>query len=190
VSQLLSLSPRSSLDAADSALHYAIQVDESSLIWRLLEMRPDLIRSVSRTGLTPLRMAIWLSRSPPNLLLIPMTLFKLYPQAATDVDKDRLLQMAVKYGDDYGLDLVMPISTFDRIVAAFKGVRKSCESQLRHVVDAPLSTVLSQDVMGIVDEYLFTMGNEDHLLSIAWRQRWRLGLEQPRKATRHWWSSF
>jgi len=87
-----------------------------------------------------------------------MPLFKLWPQAATDVEKGRLLQRAVRDCDS-GLDLIMPISAVDRVVAAFKAVpSQSGEARLRALVEAqcgPLSMVLSNDVMGVVYEYLF-----------------------------------
>jgi len=86
-----------------------------------------------------------------------MKLFALYQQAAaTHIDKLHLLQFAVENGKDYCLDLALPISTFDQIVAAFRA--KGWKRRLKPLVDAQcssLSMVLDPNVMGIVYEYLF-----------------------------------
>jgi len=90
---------------------------------------------------------------------VAMKLFALDPQAAaTHIDKLRLLQLAVEDGKDSSLDLLLPMSTFDQIVAAFQAAKMGCEGRLRPLVAtqcSPLSMVLGQNVMGIVCEYLF-----------------------------------
>jgi len=104
-----------------------------------------------------------------------MKLFALYhPQAAatvTDIDKVRLLREAVRNtrdddntnNDEFGLDLLLPISTLDQVQAAFvKEGRTPCTARLRALVEVqcgPLSLVLNQDVLGIVNEYLFGGGD-------------------------------
>jgi len=145
-----------------NVLHHAINQNNKALMWRLLEMRPDLIYKPSRNGFTPLSMAM-----SGNF---GMKLFALYhPQAVaavTDIDKVRLLREAVRArdedNDEFGLDLMLPISTLDQVQAAFVVEGKTpCTARLRALVEVqcgPLSLVLNQDVMGIVNEYLFGGG--------------------------------
>jgi len=93
-----------------------------------------------------------------------MRLFALYPQVvatATDIDKSRLLREAVRKSDndEFSLDLMFPISTLDQVQAAFAVERITpCTARLRALVEVqcgPLSLVLNQDVMVMVNEYLF-----------------------------------
>jgi len=95
-----------------------------------------------------------------------MKLFALYhPQAVatvTDVDKARLLREAVRDDNDNiksSLDLLLPVSTLDQVQEAFAKARRTpCTARLRTLVEVqcgPMSLVLNQDVMGIVNEYLF-----------------------------------
>jgi len=176
VNHLLALNPKN-LDAGADAdgvvasgmnvLHHAISQDNETLVWRLLEMRPDLIYKPSRSGFTPLSMAM---RFP-----FVMKLFALYsPQAVatlTAIDKSRLLREAVwameenKDGGEIGLDLLLPISTLDELEVAFEAQKYKklrCAGQVRAFVEAQCAIlammVLNQDVMGIVYEYLFGGG--------------------------------
>jgi len=170
VSQLLSLSPRGSLDAADSsgmtALHYAIIQGDEALACRLLETRPDLVQSASKNGLTPLRMATGPNRHKSRTLAydkLVMKLFLLDPQAATDFEMGNLLQLAVECGDS-DLDLIMPNLNFDQIVAGLKAFPTKSHYRFRPLVEklcGPVSMVLSQDVMGIAYEYLFGVENKN-----------------------------
>jgi len=153
-----------------NVLHYAISQGNEALVLRLLEMKPDLIYKPSRNGFTPLSMAMGLSCSFSYSFV--MRLFALcHPQAVatvTDIDKARLLREAVRARDDdndeFGLDLLLPISTLDQVQAAFAKARKTpCTARLRALVEVqcgPLSLVLNQDVMGIVNEYLFGGGSK------------------------------
>jgi len=168
VNQLLAANPKN-LDAADmsgmTALHHAILQGNEALVWRLLEMKPDLIQSApGPDGRTPLRMATGRRRHATSTKRTPdkmaFKLFELYPQA-TGVEKGRLLyHLSVWSGSDSDFELIFPISTFDQIVASFKAAPQEWdyEDRLRSLVDeqcGPLSTVLRQDVMGIVYEYLW-----------------------------------
>jgi len=148
-----------------NVLHHAIIQGDEDLVWRLLEMRPDLICKPSRNGFTPLSMAMYYS--------FVMRLFALYhPQAVatvTDIDKARLLKEAVwAKGDDnpdeFGLGLLLPISTLDQVQTAFAVAGKTpCTARLRALVEVqcgPLSLVLNQDVMGILYKYLFGGGSK------------------------------
>jgi len=169
VNQLLAANPKN-LDAADAsgltALHHAILQGKEALVWRLLEMKPDLIYTVSGPdGRTPLRMATGRRRHAPTKERTPdkmaFRLFQMYPQTATGVEKVRLLLNLSAYGgSDSDFELIFPISTFDQIVASFKAAVQEWgyEDRLRSFVDeqcGPLSTVLHQDVVGIVYEYLW-----------------------------------
>jgi len=98
-----------------------------------------------------------------------LKLFKMCPQAATDFDKICLLQRAAQ-DDSNDLDFLLPLSTFDLVVAACRPVsqNKSYEGRLRALVDAQcalLSMVLNQDVLGTVYEYLFGVKQKSKPLS-------------------------
>jgi len=158
VDHLLTLKPKN-LEAVDAngmnVLHHAICGYKEEFIWRLLEMRPSLISCAAGNGLAPLCMKMWCGGNASTV----MKLFELYPQAAvTHIDKLRLLQIAVRDDNDSSLDLMLPMSTFDQIVTAFQEDKKGCEGRLRPLLDtqcSPLSMILGQNVMGIVNEYLF-----------------------------------
>jgi len=130
-----------SLDADDScgmnALHYAIQQQNEALVWRLLELKPELIHRVSANGFTPLQMAIqW---RPTSVALSASShhtagrLFRLCPQVATDYDK----AFAVRDDCKADLDLYLPKSTIDQVVAVFRAMpnKKSLEGRLRPLID-------------------------------------------------------
>jgi len=85
---------------------------------------------------------------------LTVRLFQLCPQVATDYDKEFLLRVAVRDDCEADLDLYLPHSTVDQVVAAFRAMtdNKSPEGRLRPLIDAqcgPLLMVLNQDVMGI-----------------------------------------
>jgi len=66
-----------------NVLHYAIQQENEALVWRLLELKPELIHhSSSANGFTPLHM--WSSHATSPLHDMQSRLFRMCPQVATD----------------------------------------------------------------------------------------------------------
>jgi len=94
---LLAANNPKSLDADDSCgmnvLHYAKQQENEALVWRILELNPELIRRASANGFTPLHMSIqWPSHFTSPLGHMQSRLFRLCPQVETDYDKEYLLR--------------------------------------------------------------------------------------------------
>jgi len=162
-----------------NVLHHAISQDDEILVLRLLKMRPDLVYKPSRSGFTPLSMAMGLSCS------FLMKLFALYsPHAAaalTAIDNARLLPEAVRAmeeededdGGEIGLNLLLPISTFDQVEAAFEAQENKpvrCAGRvLRAFIETHCDVLakgsLNQDVMGLCMSICLVVALSHHLMS-------------------------
>jgi len=139
---------------SENILHCAVKEGREDYVDQLLAMEPDLIRSLTDRGDTPLHLAMSLDADEHKQLI--EKLLTLYPQAVRVTNKSGQtpFHIAVKKQKDSLIDLLQWGLSFDEVASSFSRFYKSFSGRLKPLVEAQCTPLLGKDVMGTVFDYL------------------------------------